>query len=79
MDFKISDTNRGNKSLLHNGYCYRIENCCCSDFHLPVGEQGRATDVGNQDSMLLREELWLNLAIITLVLIGRYNHSIGIP
>ena len=24
MDFKISDTNRGKKSLLHNGYSYRI-------------------------------------------------------
>ena len=25
MDFKISDTNRGTKSLLHNGYSYRID------------------------------------------------------
>ena len=25
MDFKISDTNSGKKSLLHNGYSYRID------------------------------------------------------
>ena len=25
MDFRISDTNRGNKSLFHNGYSYRID------------------------------------------------------
>ena len=25
MDFKISDTNRRKKSLLYNGYSYRIE------------------------------------------------------
>ena len=25
MDFKISDTNSGEKSLLHNGYSYRID------------------------------------------------------
>ena len=25
IDFKISDTNRGKKSLLHNGYSYRID------------------------------------------------------
>ena len=25
MDFKISDTNKGKRSLLHNGYSYRID------------------------------------------------------
>ena len=25
MDFKISDTNRGKESLLHNAYSYRID------------------------------------------------------
>ena len=25
MDFKISDTNSGKKSFLHNGYSYRID------------------------------------------------------
>ena len=25
MDFRISDTNRGQKRLLHNGYSYRID------------------------------------------------------
>ena len=31
MDFKISDTNRGKKSLLHNGYSYRIDVVLKSD------------------------------------------------
>ena len=25
MDFRLSDTNRGERSLLHNGYSYRID------------------------------------------------------
>ena len=40
MDFKISDTNRGKKSLLHNGYSYRIDAALTSTFHLPIGKQG---------------------------------------
>ena len=50
MDFKISDTNKGKKSLSYDGFIYRIDgvlkcgDISCSNFHLPVGEQG-ATDV----------------------------------
>ena len=40
MDFKISDTNSGKKSVLHNGYSYRIDVVL---FHLPFGEQGQQT------------------------------------
>ena len=42
MDFKISDTNKGKKSLIYDCFIYRIDGVL--NFNLPVGEQG-ATDV----------------------------------
>ena len=70
MDFKIYDTSRGNQ----NGYSYRIDAVLKSgDIYLRCTNKkckGRLrTDSANK-------ELWLNLNIITLVLIARYNQSI---
>ena len=50
---------------------------------LRVQVKRKATDdLTSRPSKIFRNELhklWLNLTIITLVLIARYNHSMGIP
>ena len=71
MYFKISDTNRGKKCLLHNGYSYIF------DVVLKSGDISWRC-INKKCKGRLRTDIHVTTCIITLGLIARYNHSMGI-
>ena len=71
IDFKISDPNKEEKSLLHNGNIYGIDALLKS--------RDMSWRCTARKCWLMEELSWLNLAIITLVMILKFNHSTGIP
>ena len=46
MDFKISDTNKGNKSLIYDGFIYRIDGVLkCGDISYCTARDGKSTQL----------------------------------